>query len=219
MDITPRTTRASKRCSLLRRRPDLGFQSFAEHWAGPHAAIATTMPGIARYTQNRVRRELWSCGTGFACDGVVELEFRDEAAMHEAGTGNAVRTLLPEDELRFISAITLCQVPAGARQVWPEMEKIVVAGCLAPDGSYALLKQALSATGCVEHSIDAVSAAAHRERLDFESDPPHFFATLWFKADCDVACVFGRNTHWDASAGRALRKGAAWLINPLQIVG
>src|SRR4051812_46215206 len=111
MTVSEPESAPAKRCCLLRRRRDLSFETFREYWAGPHAAIARTMPGIARYTQNRVAEQLWERHTGsmaFECDGIVELEFRDEKAMAEANASDEARRLLPEDELRFLDAITLC---------------------------------------------------------------------------------------------------------------
>ena len=180
----------AKRCCLLRRRRDLSVAAFRDHWAGPHAAIARTLPGIARYTQNRVAKQLWerhAVAPAFGCDGIVELEFRDEKAMAEANASDAARRFLPEDELRFLDAITLCVAPAGARQTWPGKVKLMLAGRLqdgVPDGA---LQDALGTSGCVEYSVDRVSATFHREDLGWEAEPPHVFSTLWFDPAHDLA--------------------------------
>ncbi|MDM0085385.1 EthD domain-containing protein [Variovorax sp. J31P179] len=210
---------AAKRCSLLRRRRDWTFERFANHWAGPHAAIALTMPGIARYTQNRVSEELWVRGERFDCDGIVELEFRDEQSMAEAGKGEAVRTLLPEDEERFLDGITLCRVQGGARQMWPGMTKAMLAGCLSKDRDFEALEAALVASGCVQWSIDYVSATFHRQRLAYEDDPPQVFANLWFEDGSNLSAAFSDGSKWGRMAGQVLRRGTVWRTDPLQIVG
>jgi hypothetical protein len=215
---------AGKRTSLLQRRQDSTVQDFREHWVGPHAAIACMMPGIARYTQNRVIERLWQAAgsaQGYDCDGIVELEFRDEQAAAEANASNAVRTLLPEDEPRFLDGITLCRVPSGARQNWPGMVKVVIAARLADESAAGLevFEKALTRTECAECSADPVIESFHMPKLRHEAEPPHVFATLWFPSDRDVSEVFSERSAWSQAASRCTRRGAAWWCDALPIVG
>ncbi len=211
-----------KRCSLLRRRPDMDRLAFRRHWVGPHAAIAIRMPGIAHYTQNRLDEPLWQIAErsrGYEADGIVELEFRDERSMQEANAGPVVREMLPPDELRFLEAITLCQVPAGAAQIRYGLAKVMLAlrfADAARDG-IRMLAEAIAALGCVAHTVESVAATFHRTQLQHESEPPDVFATLWFDdaAGARAALAGGAWPHW---AGRALRRGTAWLCDPLPIV-
>jgi hypothetical protein len=211
----------AKRCTLLRRRKDWTWRAFAEYWAGPHAAIALTMPGIARYTQNRVSKSLWTTtGTaGFDCDGIVELEFQSPQAMDEATASAAVRTLLPEDEERFLEGITLCSVPGGARQVWPGMDKIMLALCLVSPNEQRNLLRLLELSGCVAYSIDPVHSVMHRPRLSYELDPPEFFLTLWFPAGRAGEEAFSPDAPWSQRANKVLRRATAWQVQPLTVVG
>lgn len=211
----------AKRTSLLVRRSDLTMEEFRTHWAGPHAAIATTMPGIACYTQNRVDRVLWiapSDDEPYKADGIVELEFESERAMAEAGKSEAVRRLLPEDEPRFMSAITLCQVPTGAQQIRPGHTKVMVAARLADGKDIMDLFGVLAATNPLQVSVDPVFGAAHRDVLAYEREEPHAFATLWFEPERSLASVFGPESEWQLAATQGLKRGTAWLIDPLPIV-
>lgn len=215
---------AGKRTSLLQRRQDLSVQAFRDHWAGPHASIARTMPGIAQYTQNRVIERLWQpadAAQGYDCDGIVELEFCDERAVGDANSSDVVRTLLPEDEPRFLDGITLCRVQSGARQNWPGMVKVVIAARLADESAAGLevFEQALTRTGCAECSTEPVIDSFHRPKLRHEAEPPHVFATLWFPSDRDVSEVFSERSAWSQAASRCTRRGAAWWCDALPIVG
>ncbi len=223
MTLSKQSDFIGKRCSLLKRRQDLSVQSFRDHWAGPHAVIARAMPGISRYTQNRILECLWTRQPSFetsSCDGIVELEFRDEPSLLEANESDAVRRLLPEDEPRFLSGITLCRVPVGARQTWQGMSKVMLVARLTdPNGSPVEKMEALLlASGCVESSVDVVADAFHRSHLAYESDPPEIFATLWFDPRSDLQKAFGEHSAWHKAAAKCLIRGAAWLCDPLAIV-
>lgn len=204
-----------KRCSLLRRRADMSVDAFRTHWAAPHAAIARSMGGIARYTQNRVDQVLWERNEGegaFPCDGIVELEFQDGPALAQANASPAVQRLLPEDEPRFMAAITLCNVSAGARQTWPGRTKVMLAATLGGTCSDHDMHAALAASGCLEHSMDRVLAVNHRATLAYETRPPHLFATLWFDGPTIAP-------DWARAIARLVERGTAWHIDPLPILG
>lgn len=210
-----------KRTSLLVRRSDLTVEAFRKHWAGPHAAIATSMPRIARYTQNRVEGVVWIAPGNhepYKADGIVELEFESEQAMAEAGKSESVRRLLPEDEPRFMSAITLCQVPAGAQQIRPGNTKVMVAARLADGRDIMDLFDVLATAKPLEVSVDPVLGAAHRDVLAYEKEEPHAFATLWFEPERSLAGVFGPISEWQKAASQCLTRGTAWLIDPLPIM-
>lgn len=217
--MTSKFLQPVKRCSLLRRRLDTTFQQFSEHWAGPHASIARTIPGISGYTQNRVSEVLWQTGEPFACDGVVELEFTDAGAMAKAGEGDAVRTLLPQDEERFLDAITLCRVPGGAPQIQPGMSKVILAGCFSERGDLSSLKDLLQSSGSRSSTADPVLETFHRSRLGFEADAPQVFATAWFDNVVAMRTAFSESSVWLYEAPLLFRRATAWNIDPLKIVG
>lgn len=217
--MTSNFLQPAKRCSLLRRRLGTTFQQFSEHWAGPHAAIALKMPGISRYTQNRVSEVLWQTGDSFACDGVVELEFTDAGAMAKAGEGDAVRTLLPQDEERFLDAITLCRVPGGAPQIRPGMSKVILTGCFSERGDVSSLRDLLQSSGTRSSTVDLVLETFHRSRLGFEADAPQVFATGWFDNVAAMRTAFSESSIWLHEAPPLFRRATAWNIDPLKIVG
>jgi hypothetical protein len=206
----------TKRCSLLQRRPDISTAEFRSHWAGPHAAIATGMPGIANYTQNRVESILltWSnIGFQYKADGIVELEFHDSNALEAANQTIEVQQLLPEDEPRFLRGITLCQVPSGARQIWPNRTKLMLAARLESDTTEAWqqLANIVEHSGCVTWSSERVHDTRHRPSLYYEALPPHFFATLWFDGPVNLQNL--------VAVGRFFERGTLWRVDPLQVVG
>ncbi|MBK7458122.1 MAG: EthD domain-containing protein [Betaproteobacteria bacterium] len=214
---------AIKRTSLLRRRAGLSVEAFRQHWAGPHAAIAVTMGGLAQYTQNRVVRTLWNHPVaGYACDGIVELEFVDPQVMRQSASSAAVQTLLPADELRFMGAITLCRVPGGARQTHASRAKVMLAARLidaASTEASGRLGRLLADSGCLDWSIEAVQRVFHRDALEYEKEPPHAFASLWFEPTQDIEPVFTAVSQWSRAALGVIERGSAWLCDPLAIVG
>lgn len=216
-------SRWAKRTSLLQRRPGLSVDAFRAHWAGPHAAIACTMPGIARYTQNRVDQRLlaWSAqGPAYESDGIVELEFHDEAWARASTRSETALRLLPEDELRFMGAITLCRVACGARQTWPGHVKVMLAARLAGEPAAALktLASVLHQSGCKDSSVEAVRDTFHRDTLRYEQEPPHVFATLWFDPAADLAEVVDSRSEWMRAARACIGRGSLWRCDPLKIV-
>lgn len=213
----------SKRCSLLQRRSDLSTEAFRDHWSGPHADIAKSIPGIAQYTQNRVIERIWSHvpeGEGYDCDGLVELEFSSESSMVAANASDAVRNQLPFDELRFLGGITLCRVPGGARQVWPGQTKVMLAARLSnasTDRAQACM-DLLSESGCAAYSVDWVSDTFHRPQLRYEQMPPQVFATFWFSSLQGARAAFGEGTSWRSQAQSLFERGAAWLCDPWSVI-
>lgn len=209
----------TKRCSLLRRRRDLSVEAFRAYWAGPHAALACRMPGIKQYTQNRMSEPLWTLErAGFDCDGIVELEFRDQQILAEANKSDTARRLLPADEPNFMEAITLCAVSEGARQIWTGMQKVMLAAVVGANVSFDRVRELCKATGCREHSFDSVSGTFHRDGLPYETEPPNLFATLWFDAGDNLEELFSSRSLWPGDATKCFTRGSAWLADPLAVV-
>lgn len=152
-------------------------------------------------------------------DGIVELEFLSEKAMADASSSEAVQRLLPEDELQFLRSITLAKVPAGARQIWPGMVKVMMATRLVNEADWSVerLVDVLNMTGCVACSVDPVIETMHRSGLLYETLPPHFYATLWFDSSLELDKAFGKKSRLAAFA-ESFERGAAWLCNPLAII-
>jgi uncharacterized protein (TIGR02118 family) len=84
--------------SVIKRRPDLTFEQFIEHWQQRHPAFVTQLPGLRRYIQNPAvphPRRTWPW------DGMAELWFDDMRAIKlafESPAADRVR----EDEQNFI---------------------------------------------------------------------------------------------------------------------
>ena len=96
-----------KRTVLLRRQEVMDRASFGRHWLTDHAALALRLPGLVRYVQNHVIRELF-CLTGRWCghDGIAEITYADDEALARAQSGHLGTHLLPADERRFLSEWT-----------------------------------------------------------------------------------------------------------------
>lgn len=223
MSSSRQTPVNSKRCSLLQRRSNLSTQAFRDHWSGPHADIAKTIPGIAQYTQNRVIERIWSHapeGGGYDCDGLVELEFSSESSMVAANATDAVQKQLPLDELRFLDGITLCRVPGGARQVWPGKSKVMLAVRLlnvSHDNPQAWM-MLFADIACAAYSVDWISDTFSRPQLRHEQIPPQLFATFWFDSPQSARTAFGEHSLWSLQASQFVERGAAWLCDPLSVI-
>jgi hypothetical protein len=91
----------------------------------------------------------------------------------------------------------------------------MLAGCLAEGGQIDALQDLLKASGCVDFSIDPVSAPFHRQHLAFEAAPPHLFASLWFEPGSDLQAVLAGGSPRISRTERVLRRGSAWRSDPL----
>nr|WP_240943136.1 EthD family reductase [Planosporangium thailandense] len=92
-----------KRIVLLRKRADVPFDAFDEHWSGPHAAIVSALPGIREYVQNPVVEHWSTRSVGRSVDGIVEVWFDDSGvASAEQHTSEAQQ----DDEVTFIGSLT-----------------------------------------------------------------------------------------------------------------
>jgi uncharacterized protein (TIGR02118 family) len=217
--MNERHSAETKRVALLQRQGEMTVDAFFSYWAGPHAALASALPGLTRYTQNRMVRRLWSTSTdepGFSFDGIAELEF-DRTAATSILSETAQQALL-EDETKFIGAITLCRVSPGSRHAWNHRQKIWMACGLSPNQSaMETFVLAIQRTGCTDFSVEQVESTFHRDTLGFESSPPAVLATLWFDPAMCVADQFN-SSHWRDVAASCVTRGAAWLVDVIQIV-
>lgn len=104
----PEPARAAKRMSLLKRRPEISGERFQDEWFNLHATLLKRMPGIMGYRQNLVidgpKDE-----NGLLVDGVVELWFRDGAAIEAAFRSDRGHTTMSHAK-EFISEITTYMV-------------------------------------------------------------------------------------------------------------
>ncbi|MFL4908220.1 EthD family reductase [Streptomyces sp. MMS24-I2-30] len=92
-----------KRLIFLRKRPDLSFQAFNEHWAGPHGDIVLNLPGLTEYVQNPVVRYAGTPDGERLVDGLAELWDDNDA---DPATAARVVGELQDDEPRFLDSLT-----------------------------------------------------------------------------------------------------------------
>jgi uncharacterized protein (TIGR02118 family) len=96
-----------KRCTLVRKRPDISTEEFAAHWLGPHATVAQRLlPTLRRYEINVVDR---ARTPDAPYDGIAAFWFDSYEALDAAFAGEA-RERLREDAAHFVAAIEVHDV-------------------------------------------------------------------------------------------------------------
>lgn len=215
-----------KRLSLLKRRADLSADEFASHWAGPHAQIALQMNGIAKYTQNRVRRVIAQRADAqgsFAVDGIVELYFDDESAMVQAGTTDTVKQWLPQDELRFLSGITLTLPRTEGTPGSDALLKVMLVASRSAGADKAAFEEEV--TGWAAHLphvqnvvFDWIGHSYHRSGLWHDPVDPDAVASLWLAGDVLNMEGFEQAAGMSLARATAIGRASLLLIDPLQIV-
>jgi len=93
--------------SVLTRKDHLTHEQFVQHWLEVHGPLALAVPGIRRYVQSHIigtRTRADIAETEMAIDGIAELWYDDEDALHQsAATPEAQR--LYADGATFIGGI------------------------------------------------------------------------------------------------------------------
>lgn len=174
-----------KRITLLRKRDDQSTAGFRDHWAKPHAAIATGFEGLRRYNQNRVESVYWQIGQpAFQIDGIVELWFASQAAVDRNAVSETTKALIA-DEPRFLSGLTaLSAGEAGICEAVFPATKYMVLGCAAdPQALQRTLANCIASQeqdpAPVAFDMDVLRLAFTRKTLMSEPNPPNFAVTLW----------------------------------------
>lgn len=106
----PPAGKALKRISLLRRRPDVSAETFANEWRQVHGPMVRKLPGILGYRQNQItsRESPKGVSVGYddlPLDGIVELWFADTEAIDKAFGSLAGRVTMTHAQ-SFIGEIT-----------------------------------------------------------------------------------------------------------------
>ena len=104
----------TKRLGILRKREDMTYQQFREHWLNVHAALCTKLPKMRRYSVNFVDRERFP---KFGYDGFSELWFDNEEDLKAAFASPEGKTLLA-DLPNFTSAIDPI-IAVETQKLWP----------------------------------------------------------------------------------------------------
>lgn len=83
--------------------PHLSIEQAQEHWAGPHAEVSLTLPGVERYWQNHaVLKDGMPLLPWPGFDACSEFDFADTAAMDAAFASSAYFENVRPDEAQLI---------------------------------------------------------------------------------------------------------------------
>jgi uncharacterized protein (TIGR02118 family) len=91
-----------KAIEFFNRRPDLSVEDFQRHWKGPHAVLATAVPGLKRYVINATRSSAYGAGRAPAYDGAALMWLESGDALKAAG-GSAEYKALVADRANFLA--------------------------------------------------------------------------------------------------------------------
>ncbi len=84
---------AVKRIGLVKRRKDLSYEQFVDHWLKTHAELCKKLPNMRRYSVNLIDR---SQVEGFGYDGFSELWFDTAESLKSALESPEGKTLLAD---------------------------------------------------------------------------------------------------------------------------
>lgn len=212
-----------KRMTLLARRDGTSTSAFRTYWAGNHAQLALSLPGVCKYTQNRVDNVLWKDGSDepFCVDGIVELFFTDAEIMAVAQASDTGSLLIPEDEPKFLRGWTLCVVETdgphdhtGVKVLVP----IAVQPGIAVTDAADKLRDVTRVVGCTAVSINTVLQNAKRDRLWSEPVPPDLIAVYWFESVNSAVGAFSEHGVFNDVLVDIARKASALRCDPLTIL-
>ncbi len=86
--------------AILKRRPDLTFQQFVDHWRNVHAPLALQIPGVVKYVQSPALQRPGATSEPRA-DGLAEIWFETMETYRAGFTTPAAEALLA-DERNFL---------------------------------------------------------------------------------------------------------------------
>ena len=210
-----------KRMTLLAKREDMRIETFRSHWSGRHAQLALSLPGVCKYTQNRVESELLSLPhTGaFHVNGIVELFFTDEDAMKQAWNSDTGSRIIPDDELLFLRGWTLSIVETdgphdhvGAKVIVP----IALRDGISVEAACLTLRDAALGAGATQIASNRVISSHERPRLWSEPVPPELFFVCWFET-VDQACAAFSEAGLVHAVRDTAQLASACLCDPLVI--
>ena len=82
-----------KRIGLVKKRKDLSYEQFVDHWLNLHAELCKKLPNMHRYSVNLVAREQVAA---FGYDGFSELWFDSEESLKASLGSPEGKTLLAD---------------------------------------------------------------------------------------------------------------------------
>ncbi|HEX2173726.1 MAG TPA: EthD domain-containing protein [Dehalococcoidia bacterium] len=89
-----------KAVAIIKRRPDLTFQQFVDHWRNVHAPLALQIPGVIKYVQSPALQRPGAKSQP-AVDGIAEIWF-ESIDTYRAGFATPAAEALLADEQNFI---------------------------------------------------------------------------------------------------------------------
>jgi uncharacterized protein (TIGR02118 family) len=218
-----------KRMTMLARREDLSREAFRHYWYHNHAHIVRQMPGLARYVQNHVVRELGTTDptSRYCVDGIPELWFQDERARTKALQSKAAASL-PVDERNFLKGITIFAIDERVvRDGQGPIKALFLLGRLgssitlsreeANDCCTALLGRLPDVRRCV---ANRVLSRDGRSGVWFEPNPPALIVELRFDTEGDAeSALRSLLAEWVTGPATIARfTGAAYLVEERAIV-
>lgn len=89
-----------KAVAVLKKRPDLTFEQFVEHWRIVHAGLALAIPGVVKYVQSPAI-QIPGSRSGPKADGIAEIWFASIES-YRAGFATPEAAALLADEVNFL---------------------------------------------------------------------------------------------------------------------
>lgn len=212
-----------KRMTLLAKREDFDTEAFRAHWAGNHAQLALSLPGVCKYSQNRIDEELLAIprSGGFNAQGIVELFFTDAETMKVAQASDTGSVKIPDDELLFLKGWSLNLVEtrgphdgAGA--------KVMIPFVIGDDQDLETVAQAFEfearESGATEVSFNRVTGSHSRPRLWSEPVAPEMIFVCWFETSENARKAFSPGSSLHDVIGRCSKLASVYLCDPLKIM-
>lgn len=196
--------------SLMRRRPDLTFEQFRDHWLDPHGTMTAALPGVRRYVQHH---PVDAPGTNalahqLAIDGIPELWFDDNEARRIAYTSPRIAACNVDSE-HFVGAVTRLVTEPSVVLAAPPMTnpaRLLLLACGTDDAGWgARARQRVEAmpgvVGIVAHRI-IEQAAAPASRIPELKLAVGGIIEATFLDEATVGAVAPRLAGTDRDAGR-----------------
>ena len=86
--------------AVLKKRPDLTFEQFVDHWRNVHAPLALAIPGVVKYVQSPRLSDAANPRPP-AADGLAEIWF-ENLETYRAGFSTPQASALLSDEVNFL---------------------------------------------------------------------------------------------------------------------
>ncbi len=211
-----------KRMTLLAKRENMTTSAFREHWAGNHSQLALSLPGVCKYTQNRLDKILMTHpeSGAFQADGIVELFFTDAISMKKAQASETGAIEIPNDELYFLKGWSLSIVETSDPHDHPGT-KVMVPLALKDngdiEGAKTILAVAARHSTAIQPSFNTVMSFHSRPRLWSEPVSAHIIMVVWFESFEQAQNAFEIDSKLRQAITTISARASAYLCDPLTI--